>query len=286
MNAKEWAKDYLQRFEQKINELQQHSLVGNIVFKQYKGISVDELQDIQDELGCQLDDHIIEFFKLSNGLFLTWNSHVVISDLDETKIEKNVDYSEKILVATDENESNEAWISLLPLDAWISYKEYNIYGDPQDTSYGEDVVEKQGIFTYMDYYNFFYDVCIELNQNKPPQVIFGEDHSACYEKQHACDFVTYMEFILSTYGSVKLRAASLSTQPELNWEKIIEKKQYDKLPSLLSKNEYASIDEVIKFHFEEIGENYTELEHFESKSPEIYKQIEKLLDIVIKEEYL
>ncbi|MCP4520688.1 MAG: SMI1/KNR4 family protein [Cytophagales bacterium] len=285
--AKIWAQGFFERFETKIKELQAHSLIETVVFKQYQGISDEKIQKIQQEVGVELNDYIVEFFKISNGLFLAWNSHaaLALNELYESSIEKDVSIDE-FRVATDEDDAQEGWVSLLPLEAWVNQGKYELYGELGDTRYGEEVAEKGGMIAYLDYYNFFFDACIQLDEDKNQKVVFGNDHSACYEEEHACDFVVYMEYVLATYGAVRTRCQGLLIDEiEVDFEEVIKTQNYDILPELFASDTYVSIEEIIKYHFEEVGNEYLELEFFEDKPKEIYNQIEEVLEITITEKY-
>ena len=307
--AKLWAADYFLRLDKMILELKNNPLVDKVVFVKYQGLSEHELETIQNDIQIRLNDvieindlevenhtefklndYITEFYKISNGLHFSWNSHAVLSAVPQSNTLANASIDD-FIVPKDEHDSCEGWVSLLPLDGWINNGKYDIYGDPPDSSFGEALTKKGAYLGYLDYFNFYYDACIQLDGSPNPLLAFGDDYSASYSANPACDFVIYMEYILSTYGAVVNRSNGIKYKGENTFEVFqqlenrIAKNEYDGLSEVLKQNEYANIEYIIKNHFNNKGCEYASLENFKSKPKEIYAQIENLLEINIEDEF-
>lgn len=312
--AKEWAEDYFKRFDVMVNTLQEHPLINKVVYLQFKGLTSSEIEQAEQEITLALneqaenwevkdypyqdpfvfDDYMREFYKISNGLHLDWNSHLFPTNIEKSKILKKQPIDTMCFPRTDGSEIPEGKLSLLALNKLLSYDDYCPvgHGDLYETSYGEDLREEEGGFlSYLDYFNDYHDAAITLKKGLPLSIILGQDHSACYQVNYHFDFVMYMEFVLSTYASTLVRGRNFEFQPKRSFnvgkkfQTIFKNHKYADLPVLMQKNRYNDLEYLLKTHFEEQGYEYGSLENFKSKSKDIYTQIETLLDIKIEDEF-
>lgn len=275
--AQEWAKSYFSRLETAIEQLQSHDLVSTVNFIKYPGATEEQIAEAEAKIyqeqldnveykGSEAPDepfafneYLKEFYKISNGLHVSWHS-VAFAETEA------IDPQGKFPIAKDDDDYKEGWISILPIDGIANYINYDLYGDPQETELGESEENDGALFNYFDGFNYYNDACITL-RNGNHSITFGTDHSASYDEPHACDFVIYMEYALSTFFSVECRSNELyfsdrnALHPEL--EKMVETQDYSNLEALLKNNDHTDIDSVIALGYEEKGNQYADEEYLE-----------------------
>ncbi len=299
--AEKWAKSYFERLEKTLSKLNNHLLIEHVNFTSFKGLSEEQIlalekdvknllqenakeKEIDGTIDFKFDDYFKEFYKISNGLNLSWDTHIYESSLKESKILNNSESLEDFVVANSALLQAEGFLSLLPLNNLLSYTELNICGDPQDSKLGQDLTNQGGHFTYLDHYHFYYDTCINISGNSDTLLFSGENNSARYNSDKVSDFVIYMEHNLATYFSVFLRYKSFYKSETI---KSIQDKSYLGLVEKVAlENEYNSLDKIIKYHSidEELIDKYAAIDYLESKPKEIYQKIEDVLDIIIEDE--
>lgn len=279
--AQEWAESYFSRLENAIEKLRSHDLVSRVNFIKYPGATNEQIaaaeakiyeEQIENaenngndapEEPFAFNDYLKEFYKISNGLHVSWHSVA----FPETEA---IDPEGRLPIAWDDDDYKEGWISILPVEGLAGLAHFGFGGDPEYTSLGESEEQDRAVFTYFDGFNYYYDACISL-RNGNPSIVFGDDHSASYDEPHACDFVIYMEYALSTFFSVECRSKELyfsdrhAVHPEL--EKMVETQDYSKLEALLKDNKHTDIDSVIALGYEEKGCNYAD-EDYQENLPE------------------
>lgn len=302
--AQKWASDYFSRLEELINELNCHPLINHVLLNKREGLSEFEITEIEkkididlrfnsdfnkvdldNSLSFSLNDYIREFYKISNGLNLAWDSHIAESNLGTKKLgdsQADIDVG----VPEDNGEHfGEGYLALLPLDSFTSggNAKYGLLGDPSNSRTGEKISNEGGILTYLDGFSWYNDICIELNYNPHHQLYFGEDYSAFYDESRHTDFVLYMEYLLVSYFSVLRRKKGFYE----NSASILQsyKNNYENVSELVRELNFISLDQLLKWQYEEEINEYATLENFNSKPREIYNQIESLLGISIKDEY-
>ncbi|GAA5088604.1 hypothetical protein GCM10023210_12430 [Chryseobacterium ginsengisoli] len=299
--AELWAESYFQRLNKTLEELNKHSLINHLTCMQFEGITDEEILKTETELlellksnaedngtavpsSFKFDEYMKAFYKISNGLHISWDSHILQSSLTESEILTSA-AAEKFKVAYDDLLQAEGFLSLLPLKNLISYSGMNIYGDPTDSRFGQEIRNQGGHFTYLDFYYFYNDTCIVLNDQDNSGLLYhGDDHSAHYDSDKVSDFVIYMEYLLATRFSVFLRHTAFHNIDTIddfrknNYEDIADKIHHE--------NQYADIDDILKYHAldENLLEKFGDLEYLQSKPEEIYRIIEDLLEIVLEDE--
>lgn len=144
--AQKWAESYFQRLEKIIEELKEHSLINHLNYFQFTGVSDEELIKIESQItellrlnaedygktapsSFEFDEYMKAFYRISNGLHISWDSHILESLLTTNEILVSVP-KEKLAVAKDELLQAEGFLSLLSLNSLVSYNDVNIYGDP------------------------------------------------------------------------------------------------------------------------------------------------------------
>ncbi len=295
--AKEWATSYFTRLEEKITELQNHPLIEHVNYTSFKGIEEAEVQSIEKHLTMffkekennkegndvgefSFDPYIKEFYKISNGLHLSWDSHIYESSLSDSSIlrEESID---KFQIAKDELLQAEGFLALVPLANLGPGKTIGV-GDPQNSTLGEELTSKGGCFTYIDCFHSYYDTCVNINEDGESLFYLGEDYSASYDDEMVSDFVVYMEYNLATFFSVFLRHKSFFSPEELK-----ERQNYETLSNrILVDLENSNIDKVLRYHAHEADllEKFSDLDYIKQKTKKIYTKIEEVLDIVIEDE--
>ncbi len=294
ITPKEWAESYFNRLKNTIEELQNHDLVSKVEFIQYPGATEQQIAEAEtriyeEQIECTenhgtespkkafvFNEYLREFYKISNGLHVSW--HSVIFQGEE---EKDEDYKSNFPIAKDEDDFKEGWISVLPIEGLANALDFDLSGDPRYTTWAEDLDKSGILFNYFDGFNFYYDACISL-QNGNPSIAFGDDYSASYDEPHACDFVIYMEYALSTFFSVECRTKGLyfsnrhKVYPEL--EKMVETQDYSQLEPLLKNNKHTDIDSVIALGYEEKGREYADEDYMEQLPEAILKRLSVLIE--------
>lgn len=290
---KEWAESYFSRLEKAIEELKNHDLVSSVNFIKYPGATEEQIAEAEAKIYEEqienaerystdapkepfvFNEFIKEFYKISNGLHVSWHS-VIFPKAEAIAPEDGFP------TAKDDDDFKEGWISILPIQglANLSDTHYDLVGDPRYTRFGREAEESGALFNYFDGFNFYYDTCIIL-KNGNPLIAFGDDYSASYETPHACDFVIYMEYALSTFFSVECRTRQLQfsdsyeVYPEL--EKMVETQDYSTLADLLKSNEHTDIDSVIALGYEEKGINYADEDYMEELPEAISERLSLLI---------
>ncbi len=289
--AQEWAESYFSRLEKAIGELREHDLVSRVNFIKYPGATEEQIAgaeakiyeeqaensennetDAPDE-PFAFNDYIKEFYKISNGLHVSWHSVI----FPETEA---IGPGGKFPIAKDDDDYKEGWISILPIEGLADSIGFDLYGDPQETSLGESEEADGALFNYFDGFNYYNDACIIL-RNGNHSIAFGTDHSASYDEPHACDFVIYMEYALSTFFSVECRSEELyfsdrnTVHPEL--EKMVETQDYSNLETLLKNNRHTDIDSVIALGYEEKGNQYADEDYREELPEAISERLNALI---------
>lgn len=288
--AQEWANSYFSRLEMAIEQLKNHDLVSRVNVIKYPGATEEQIAGAEAKIYEEqlenvkykdseapdgpfaFNDYIKEFYKISNGLHVSWHSVI----FPETEA---IDPGGKFPIAKDEDDYKEGWISILPVEGLASSTGFDLYGDPQETSLGQSEEEDGALFNYFDGFNYYYDACITL-RNGNQAITFGDDHSASYDEPHACDFVIYMEYALSTFFSVRDRSGELhfaDTDVHEKLEEMTETQDYSELVALLAGNEHTDIDSVIAFSYEEIGNQYADEEYREELPEAISQRINALI---------
>lgn len=299
--AKIWAESYFQRLDSIIEELKNHPLIDHLSYTRFKGLSEEEIAAIETELSdavfsdmeeggempsLKIDAYMKAFYTISNGLNIAWDSHIVSSSLDENKVLTDADQGD-FVVANNDLLQAEGFLSLLPLKNLISYSDLDIYGDPRESRLGQEMRNNGRLFTYLDFYNFYYDTCIAFDPKGNTQDNFlysGEDHSACYNDDMVSDFVIYMENLLASYFSVFLRNNAFHDRETVE---AFRDNDYDGIAEkIASENKYASIDDVLKYHAlrEGLLEKFGDLDFLQEKPETIYEKIEELLEVTLEDE--
>ncbi|MCW4468130.1 hypothetical protein OGH69_04060 [Flavobacterium sp. MFBS3-15] len=282
--AREWAKSYFSRLETAVEQLKNHDLVSRVNFIKYPGATDGQIGEAEAKIYSEqlenveykdseapdgpfaFNEYIKEFYKISNGLHVSWHSVI----FPETEA---MDPGGKFPIAWPDDDYKEGWISVLPIGGLASSMGFSFGGDPKETSLGESEESYGALFNYFDGFNYYYDACIAL-RNGNPSIKFGDDHSASYDEPHACDFVIYMEYALSTFFSVRDRSGELhfaDTAVHEKLEAMTETLDYSELVALLANNEHTDIDSVIAFSYEEIGNQYAD-EEYRKELPESISQ--------------
>lgn len=288
-----WAENYFSRLKNTIEELQNHDLVSNVKFIQYPGATEQQIAEAEakiyaEQIECTenhgteapeepfiFNEYLREFYKISNGLHISWHSVIFQGDEEDT------DSKSSFPIARDEDDFKEGWISILPIEGLANSIGFDLAGDPRYTTWAKDLDKNGILFNYFDGFNFYYDACITL-QNGNPSIAFGDDYSASYDEPHACDFVIYMEYALSTFFSVECRSKGLyfsdrhEVHPEL--EKMVETQDYSTLESLLKNNKHTDIDSVITLGYEEKGCEYADEDYMEKLPEAILKRLSALIE--------
>lgn len=305
-NAEEWASNYLQRFDAMVAHLQSHELMDKVVYIKFDGLSEEEIAKAEENIHQKLnetaedyeldtypfeekfvfDEYMRAFYQQTNGLHLSWNTHIYPTMITESKqISRGI--HQDLVIANDSHYACEGWVSLLALDKLLDYhRHYPLADGPEDSSLGEDIQATGGCLIYFDFFNYYHDTALELRKEKPLRLFFGEDHSACYPEGVSCDFVTYMEFVLFTYGSVLMRSRGLRMRQLAALEEYRGRKTgYEQIFKWAKLKPYTSLAALLKYHFEENGYDHATIENFQTKAPEIYHKIEQLLNIKIEKEF-
>lgn len=289
--AQEWAESYFSRLEKAIMALQNHDLVSRVNFIKYPGATDEEIAEAEAKIYEEqaensennetdapeepfaFNAYIKAFYKISNGLHVSWHSVI----FPETEA---IDPGGKFPIAKDDDDYKEGWISILPIEGLADSIGFDLYGDPQETSLGESEEADGALFNYFDGFNYYNDACIIL-RNGNHSIAFGTDHSASYDEPHACDFVIYMEYALSTFFSVECRSEELyfsdrnTVHPEL--EKMVETQDYSNLETLLKNNKHTDIDSVIALGYEEKGNQYADEDYREELPEAISERLNALI---------
>ena len=299
--AQKWAESYFQRLEKIIEGLKEHSLINHLNYFQFTGVSDEEIVKIESQItellklnaedygtippsSFEFDEYMKAFYRMSNGLHISWDSHILESSLTTNEILTSAP-KEKLTVAKDELLQAEGFLSLLPLNSLVSYNDVNIYGDPTDSRFGQEIRNKGGHFTYLDFYYFYNDTCIVLNDKDDLGLLYhGDDYSAHYDPNNVSDFVIYMEYLLAARFSIFLRHTAFL---DINIIKEMRTNHYENLINkIYSENKYISIDNILKYHMlnEQMLESYGDLNYLQSKPEEVYNKIEELLGLVLEDE--
>lgn len=289
--AQEWANSYFSRLEMAIKQLNSHDLVSTVNFIKYPGVTEENIDEVEAKIyekqienterhetyapeePFAFNEYLKEFYKISNGLHISWHS---VAFAETETIDSEGDFP----IANDEDDYKEGWISILPIEGIADLKYFKVGGDPQYTSLGRSEEADGALFNYFDGFNFYYDACITL-RNGNHTITFGDDHSASYEEPHACDFVIYMEYALSTFFSVECRSKQLyfsdrnTVHPEL--EKMVETQDYSNLEALLKNNKHTDIDSVIALGYEEKGCNYADEDYLEELPEAISEKLKAVI---------
>lgn len=299
--AELWAESYFQRLNKTLEELNKHPLINHLTCIQFESITDEEILKTETKLleilksdaedngtttpsSFKFDEYMKAFYKISNGLHISWDSHILESSLTESEILTSAP-TEKFRVACDDLLQAEGFLSLLPLKNLVSYSGIDIYGDPTDSRFGQEMRNKVSHFTYLDFYYFYNDTCIVLNdQNDSGLLYHGDDYSAHYDPNNVSDFVIYMESLLATHFSVFLRRKAFHN---IDTVEDFRKNNYEDIADKInSENPYASIDDILKYHAhdEELLEKFGDLDYLQSKPKDIYQKIEDLLEVVLEDE--
>ena len=306
-SAQQWATNYFLRLDRMVEQLRSHELIDKVVYIKFKGLSDEELRKVEEDVAERLNflaeeihhldvpnmerfpfnEYMVQFYKISNGLHLSWNSHMMPSPIEESSTLVQAS-AEQLVVPKDKHDACEGWVSILPLSEILNRGKFGIYGDPQDSSYGQAVAQNGGYLTYIDYYHFYYDACIALDRTGNPSVVFGTNNSAKYDNSLPCDFVIYMEYLLATFGSVLLRSSGLKNLNQAKTDQtlaaMVRENKYEGVQDWMNQYAQTDLDQLLRQHFNEKS-NYASIEHFQSKPEAIYNRIESLLEIDIEEEF-
>ncbi|REC62530.1 hypothetical protein DRF65_10600 [Chryseobacterium pennae] len=294
IKPKEWAESYFSRLKNTIEALQNHDLVKSVEFLQSPGATEQQIAEAEAKIYAEqievtenhdteapqepfiFNEYLREFYKISNGLHISWHSVIFQEE------EKEESYKSNFPIAKDEDDFKEGWISILPIEGLANPINFDLSGDPRYTTWAEDLDKSGVLFNYFDGFNFYYDACITLS-NGNPSIAFGDDYSASYDAPHACDFVIYMEYALSTFFSVECRSKGLyfSSQHEVypELENMVETQDYSKLESLLKDNQHTDIDSVIALGYEEKGCEYADEDYMEKLPEAIRKRLNTLIEV-------
>jgi predicted DNA-binding WGR domain protein len=209
-SAKDWAKDYMQRFEKMVTELQNHDLVQNVRFNKGKPLTDEQLNEVQDELGYKLNDYIVEFYKQNNGLQLHWNSFAARPDVDAEKHRQEINDIKDFRRGDDDAAAVEGWVCIYPFDTFIKNYGSELFYKNEEVNhlnYYEDAFDAK--VKVLDDYHYYHQTGIPVNGDPNPCLYHFSDHGACCADNEKSNFVIYMEFLLLTYGFVGARTGGL-----------------------------------------------------------------------------
>lgn len=260
MNSEKWVEAYFEKIEKKIKFLEEASFVEQVNYIQYKGVSDEEIEAYEKEMG-PLSPVMKAFYRKSNGLHISWQSKLVPKTIETYG--RIVDQaSHKVIVPYDEHFTCEGWMTILPLEAMQEPWNFNIMNEPMSSSLGMELKEDDMQLIMLDYYNYYYDTCY-INDGKGSGVIaFGEDYSACYKKYETLDFQIYMERLARGYFMYSSRTRKSDEDFVLNhevinkFEKIFFEVDIDEHFEGMSPNVVESIGQSLSYDLQEWLDDY------------------------------
>jgi predicted DNA-binding WGR domain protein len=209
-SAKEWAKDYMQRFEKMVLELERHEFVQNVRFNKGKPLTDEQLNEVHDELGYKLNDYIVEFYKQNNGLQLHWNSFAARPEIDAAKHGQEIRDIKDFRRGDDAADAVEGWVCIYPFNTFIKNYGSELFYKAEEVNhlnYYEDASDaKVKVF---DDYHYYHQTGFPVNGDPNPCLYHFSDHGACCADNEKSNFVAYMEFLLLTCGFVRARTGGL-----------------------------------------------------------------------------
>jgi predicted DNA-binding WGR domain protein len=255
-SAKEWAKDYMQRFEKMVLELENHELVQNVRFNKGKPLTDEQLNAVHDKLGYKLNDYIVEFYKQNNGLQLHWNSFAAIPEVDPTKHRQEINSIKDFRRGDDDADAAEGWVCIYPFDTFIKNYGSELFHDKEEVNY-MNFYEDSGDadIKVFDDYNFYRQTGFPINGAPNPCLYHYSNYGALCDDNKNSNFIIYMEFLLLTYGFVRARTGGLHGTSTWIYSEGL-KVDPDKLPEFLTKClkvEDSTIQNIIKDQYHSKG---------------------------------
>lgn len=173
--------------------------------------SEEDIAEVENALGYQLDDSITNFFRECNGIQLLW-THPNNKYLDKLKqftnskefisygITDDYRFDGAILIEPIKETFLNDWYDHIYFDFTIENKEEINFAD---TTYIEPDFSKR--IKPFDLFDSFWDVSFFLDGTANPPLILGVDYHADYLYSKKISFDNYLAFLLKTYAAVKAR---------------------------------------------------------------------------------
>jgi predicted DNA-binding WGR domain protein len=209
-SAKDWAKDYMQRFEKMVTELENHDLIQNVRFNKGKPLSDEKFNRVHEKIGYRLNDYIVEFYKLNNGLQLHWNSFATKPEVDSSKHRQAINSINDYRNGDNASDAAEGWVCIYPFDTLISHYGPDLMYDAKEVNhlnfYKDSDAASVKIF---DDFNSRFQTGIPVNGDPNPYLYFFSDYGSSISDSDTRNFVIYMEYLLLMYGCTSSRTYGL-----------------------------------------------------------------------------
>ncbi|BAZ00997.1 hypothetical protein NIES37_49950 [Tolypothrix tenuis PCC 7101] len=235
-------KNYVEKFETLVREVESNQFLEVTEFKVNSPISKQKLADIEVAIEKKLDKSIINFYRQMNGLTLNWRVKPDLAN-DEQAFEKIRDRYDDYYIKWPEDETDAipfAKIDILPLENCLIERNWQeiIIPQPDETIEFANVSYQHSDFTKrLKPFDVFSDYsCMSFileNDNDNPKVLLLSDYYIEWEESRITDFESYLEMLLVTRGIVESRSRiygeyeghkkPLFRTPEAYW---IEHQQY------------------------------------------------------------
>lgn len=209
-------KNYLNEFNAMVEEIKNHQELVLLNTHVCPPVTQAEIDEVQEELGFQLEPSILDFYKQANGLSLRW-----IHKENPNYEPEEYTYSDKFMShfdVIDNNGEEDGCICILPLKKMlvgINWKDH-LYFDDDDEDKKEfmgksyDSLEFDRSLRPFDYFNFYNMAAFFIKEKTAPlPVIMGDDHGACFDDSLITSFQSYMNFVLAHYGATAPRKETL-----------------------------------------------------------------------------
>jgi hypothetical protein len=201
---------FLEQFHKMIKHLEEQGMFINHVWVNPPA-SEEDIAEVENALGYQLDDSITNFFRECNGIQLLW-THPNNKYLDKLKqftnskefisygITDDYHFDGAILIEPIKETFLNDWYDHIYFDFTIENKEEINFAD---TTYIEPEFSKR--IKPFDLFDSFWDVSFFLDGTANPPLILGVDYHADYLYSKKNSFDNYLAFLLKTYAAVKAR---------------------------------------------------------------------------------
>ena len=200
--------DYITAFKALVKELHLNNSIELLGYHTFRGLQLNEIEVLEQQYHCQLDDAMRSFYQQSNGLQLRW----IFKSNPHYSPQKYPPFQHQHApvpwnYTTDNFEQEDGCILIFPLEQVLKQS------IPPDFSYDTIYIDQQE-YTPIDFYaqirlldNFSYycKMGILFQANTTPLLLLGDEQGTCFTDSRPTTFEQYLDFLLASKGLCQRR---------------------------------------------------------------------------------
>jgi hypothetical protein len=208
------AGDFVERFKAMVDELKEHPRVAVTHYWVGEPVSEEDIAEVEEALGFELDAQIKDFYRQADGLQVRWMDRLGESYVADRDDEMS---TERGTYICGDNDDAMGVIDILPLrEVFLTDQEGMLYHDWMEDSDTEFRGESLNLMEFskaihpFENFSFYNSAAFYAGDEEPGiTVVVGDDHNATFTSSRITDFASYLEFSLAHRGQPEPRRETL-----------------------------------------------------------------------------